>query len=153
MLFFQFHFPCLQNKVACVNAHTALIQLCTDGFHQHRHWGGRPCDVGGACVNHSCAALCAKHHLHSHWNTARWKKKQEHFFFIGGWIQAHVVETQVVSLTAKLLPFHGYLPLAHLFSIHIIEVACVVVWVCAAQDQFSTWKVFWVSEHIKMTTN
>lgn len=68
--FLSFYFPCVQNKVACVNTHAALIQLSTDGFHQHRHWRGWACDVGGACVNHSSAALCAKHHLHSHWNTA-----------------------------------------------------------------------------------
>lgn len=62
--------------------------------------------------------------------------------------QKHALETQVVFVIAKLLPFHGYLPFAHLLSIHIIEVACVVVWICAAEDQFSTWKVFWVSERI-----
>lgn len=67
--------------------------------------------------------------------------------------QEHVVEAQAVSLIAKLSPFHGYLPLAHLLSVHIIEVACVVVWVRAAEDQFSTWKVFWVSENNKFSMN
>lgn len=58
------------NHVASVNAYSTFIQLSADGFHQRRHGGGRACDVGGARVNHSCAALRAEHHLHPHWNAA-----------------------------------------------------------------------------------
>lgn len=46
----------------------AFIQLRSNGFHQQRHGGRRPSDVGGARVNHSRAALGAEHHLHPHWN-------------------------------------------------------------------------------------
>lgn len=42
------------------------------------------------------------------------------------------------------LPFHGYLPFAGLPGVHIIKVSSVVVWVCATQDQLSTWRVFGV---------
>lgn len=55
--------------VACLKAYSTFIQLCSDGFHQPGHGGGRACDIGGACVNHSCAAFCTEHHLHPHWNT------------------------------------------------------------------------------------
>lgn len=55
--------------VACVKAYSTFIQLCSDGFHQDRHRGGGACDVGGARVNHSCAASRTKHHLHPHRNT------------------------------------------------------------------------------------
>lgn len=48
----------------CYKTHSTFIQLCSDGFHQHGHRGGRARDVGGACVDHSCTALCAKHHVH-----------------------------------------------------------------------------------------
>lgn len=55
--------------VACLKAYSTFIQLCSDGFHQRGHGGGRACDIGGACVNHSCAAFNTEHHLHPHWNT------------------------------------------------------------------------------------
>lgn len=81
----------LGNHVASVNAYSTFIQLSTDGFHQHRHGGGRARNVGGACVNHSGAALCAKHHLHPHWNAAGsqegWEKGKHPPFCI--WKNTH----------------------------------------------------------------
>ena len=46
----------------------------------------------------------------------------------------------------ELLPFHGYFPFACLFGAHVIKVSCVVVWVCATEDQLSTWRVFGIPE-------
>lgn len=69
MLFF------VGNSVACVKTYSTFFQLCSDGFHQHRNRGGRACDVGGARVDHSCAALSAKHLLPPHRNTKEKKRR------------------------------------------------------------------------------
>lgn len=74
--------------VACVKTYSTFIQLCSDGFHQQRHRGGRACDVGGACVDYSCAALCAKHHLHPHRDSERMKEEVEYkTHFVSEWVR------------------------------------------------------------------
>lgn len=65
------------NSVACVKPYSAFILLCSDGSHQLRHRGGRACDVGGARVDHSCAALRTKHHLCPHRDAERVKGEVE----------------------------------------------------------------------------
>lgn len=46
----------------------------------------------------------------------------------------------------KYLPFHNDLPLALALGTDIVEGSRVVIWICAAQHQFSSWDVFWVSD-------
>lgn len=76
------------NHVACVKTYSTFIQLCSNGFHQQRHRGGRACDVGGAGVYHSCAALHTKHHLRPHRNAGT-MKVVENKTHVSEWVCAH----------------------------------------------------------------
>lgn len=80
IVFFLQQMLTVVNYDACklyIISYTTLIQLCSNGFHQHRHRGGRACDVGGACVDHSCAAFSTKHHLLPDRNSERIKEEVE----------------------------------------------------------------------------
>lgn len=144
-------FVCL---CVCTGAYSTFILLCSDGFHQHGHRGCRASDVRGACVNHSCAALCTKHHLHPHWN-ARWIKQAQCLLFylsmgtcmdMHTHMHTHIYQQTCLSYEMQISPFHGYFPFARLSGVHIVKVSSVVIWVCATKDQFSTWRVFWIPE-------
>lgn len=45
----------------------------------------------------------------------------------------------------KYLPFHNDRPLALALGADVVEGSLVVIWICAAQHQFSSRDVFWVS--------
>lgn len=47
---------------------------------------------------------------------------------------------------AKYLPFHNDFPLALALGVYVVEGSRVVILICAAQQQFSSWNVFWVSD-------
>lgn len=122
--------------VAC--QYPAFIQLCSDGFHQQRHGGGRPRDVGGARVNHGRAALRTEHHFNPHRNPGEKKR-------CGGKPRIPV-DTQMLHLTAAL-PFHGYFPFARLSGAHVVKAAGVVVGVRATEHQLAPWGMFWIPEN------
>lgn len=133
--------PCF----ACVKRYSAFIQLCSDGLHQRRHRGGGACDVGGAGVDHGCAALGAEMHLHPHRDSESTKQEEMDHGAPGFWMAAH---THRIDIS----PFHGDFPLARLSGVHIIKVSGVVVWVGAAEDQLSAGGVFRVPENIQSIT-
>lgn len=108
--------------VAC--HYPAFIQLCSNGFHQQRHGGRRPSDVGGARVNHSRAALGAEHHLPPHWKAG---EKRE---AVGNPALARV---HTCGLFAAYLPLHGYFPFARLPGVHVVKTSSVVVGVRASE--------------------
>lgn len=101
----------------------AFIQLRSNGFHQQRHRGCWPSDVGGARVNHSRAALGAEHHLPPHWNAG---EKRE----VGNPASARV---RTYGLFAAYLPLHGYFPFARLPGAHVVKTSSVVVGVRASE--------------------
>lgn len=84
--------------VAC--HYPAFVQLRSDGFHQQRHGGGRPRDVGGARVNHSRAAFGAEHHLHSHWNSGEERHSGKPRMASG----AHIWSLHCIFTPSWLLP-------------------------------------------------
>lgn len=121
--------------VAC--HYPAFVQLRSDGFHQQRHGGGWPRDVGGARVNHSRATFGAEHHLHPHWNAG------EERDIVGNpaWPQVHTS-----GLFTAYLPLHGDFPFARLSGAHVVKASGVVVGVRATEHQLAPWGMFWISE-------
>lgn len=73
----------------------------------------------------------------------KWKEYLQYLGLVG---TDSKTSTTFVMIMPKYLPLHYDLPLALALGADVVEESCVVIRISAAQNQFSSWDVFWVSD-------